>query len=56
MVRKKSAPRDESNITHMSFEAPTELRNAFKAKAASQGKSVKEVIVAFMEEYVKSKK
>lgn len=56
MSRKKTPSKQEGNITHMSFEAPTELRNAFKAKAASQGKSVKEVIVAFMEEYVKSKK
>jgi hypothetical protein len=37
----------------VNFEVTVELRNAFKAKTASQGKQVKEVLIAFMEDYVK---
>ena len=41
-------------MAHMSFGIPIELRNAFKAKIASQGKTVKDVMVNIIEEYVKS--
>lgn len=38
----------------INFEVTQELRNAFKAKTASQGKNVKEVLIDFMENYVKN--
>jgi hypothetical protein len=37
------------------FEIPAKLKNAFKAKASSQGKTIREVMLSFVEEYVKTR-
>jgi len=42
-----------SKKIRINFEVTVELRNAFKAKTASQGKQIKEVLIAFMREYIK---
>lgn len=55
MIPKKPTPKT-NDTAHMSFGVPVELRNAFKAKVASQGKKVGTVLVALIEEYVKAKK
>lgn len=53
MSKKKPIQKYSGGITHMSFEIPIELRNAVKAKIASQGKTVREVMLALLEEYLK---
>lgn len=42
------------NMVRMNFEVPESLRNAFKAKTASQGRKVKHVLAAFMAGYIKT--
>lgn len=54
MGRNELKIKNDEKMVHMSFEIPAELRNAFKAKIASQGKTVKDVMVIIIEEYVKS--
>jgi hypothetical protein len=44
----------EEALTRMNFEIPVALRNAFKAKVASQGKKVKDVFADFMRQYTES--
>lgn len=44
---------NEGNLVRMNFETSEELRNAFKSKVAKQGKKVKDVLSAFMREYIK---
>lgn len=56
MVKKKSSRKKEPQLSHMSFELPVELRNTFKAKVASEGKLVKDVLIDLIQDYVKSKK
>lgn len=59
MSKKKKYDRKLANnsddLAHMSFYAPSELKNAFKAKTAIEGKSITEVLVSLMESYVKNK-
>ena len=43
-----------TKLVRMNFEVSEHLRNAFKAKVASQGKKVKYVLAELMEEYIKS--
>ena len=54
MSEKDLKIQNDEKTVHMSFELPVELRNAFKGKIASQGKTVKEVMVIIIEEYIKS--
>lgn len=49
----QSTEPEEGNLVRMNFEVSEELRNAFKAKVAHQGKKVKDVLAAFMKEYIK---
>lgn len=44
---------NEKRLVRMNFETPEDLRNDFKAKVAKQGKKVKDVLTAFLMEYVK---
>jgi len=44
----------EGSLVRMNFETPEDLRNAFKSKVAKQGKKVKDVLSAFMREYIKN--
>lgn len=53
LIKEVKNKEDEENIVRMNFEVSEKLRNAFKAKVASQGKRVKDVFAVFMEEYVK---
>lgn len=46
----------KESFARMNFEVPVALRNAFKAKVASQGKKVKDVFEQFMEDYIADKK
>ncbi len=48
----KLQPVKEKKI-RINFEVTEDLRNAFKAKTASQGKNVKDVLITFMQEYIK---
>jgi chorismate mutase len=43
---------EKRTLVRMNFEVNKELRNAFKAKVAREGKNVKEVLIEFMIEYV----
>jgi hypothetical protein len=54
MSEKDLKIQNDEKVVHMSFELPVELRNAFKGKIASQGRTVKEVMVMIIEEYIKS--
>lgn len=45
--------KDRQNTTNMNFETTISLRNAFKAKVAMHGKTVKQVLEDFMKEYIK---
>lgn len=56
MVKKKSALTETEDTDRIIFEIPTKLKNAFKAKASSQGKTIREVMLSFVEEYVTRKK
>ena len=40
-------------IVRITFEVSASLRNAFKAKVATQGGKLKDALVNFMKEYVK---
>lgn len=44
---------EEGRLVRINFEVSEPLRNAFKAKVASQGKKVKDVFAEFMREYTK---
>jgi hypothetical protein len=55
MAKKKPVQKYIGGTTHMSFEIPIELRNAVKAKIAAQGKTVREVMLDLLEDYVKDK-
>jgi hypothetical protein len=46
----------ENEISHISFEIDTKLRNKFKGKIGNEGKRLKDVMVQLMEEYLKEKK
>lgn len=48
---KKSA--EEEILATMNFMVAKSLRNAFKAKVSSQGKTIKDVLIEFMEGYIK---
>ena len=54
LIKEVKNKEDEGNIVRMNFEVSEKLRNAFKAKVASQGKKVKDVFATFMTEYVKN--
>ncbi|MFU8797114.1 MAG: hypothetical protein ACNA7Y_00180 [Gammaproteobacteria bacterium] len=47
--------KDEGAGVRMNFEVNEELRHAFKAKAVREGKKVKDVLAAFMAEYINKK-
>ncbi len=53
MTTAKSSLKEDTD--RIIFEVPTKLKNAFKAKASSQGKTIREVMLTFVEEYVKTK-
>lgn len=53
LIKEVRAKEHEENMVRMNFEVSEELRNAFKAKTAQQGKKVKDVLAAFMAEYIK---
>ncbi len=42
----------EEGLVPMNFMVTKSLRNAFKAKVSSQGQTIKDVLVEFMEEYI----
>jgi len=42
----------EENLAPMNFMVAKSLRNAFKAKVSSQGRTIKDVLVEFMEKYI----
>ena len=44
---------NEGNQVRMNFEVSENLRNNFKAKVAKEGNKVKDVLAAFMTEYIK---
>jgi hypothetical protein len=50
---KKKIKEDPRDLTRINFEVSKTLRNAFKAKVASHGKKIKDVLIDFMSEYVK---
>lgn len=54
LIKEVKSTEDEGNVVRMNFEVSEQLRNAFKAKVASQGKKVKDVFAIFMAEYVKN--
>lgn len=43
----------EEKLTRVGFDVPVTLKNEFKAKVARQGKKVRDVLEAFMREYIK---
>lgn len=47
--------KNNEQMVRINFEVDEELRNAFKAKVARQGKKVKEVLADFMAEYINQK-
>lgn len=54
MTMTKSSFKEDTD--RIIFEVPRKLKNAFKAKASSQGKTIREVMLTFVEEYIKTKK
>ncbi len=44
---------ERKKTINMNFETSQELRNAFKAKVASEGKTVRDIFEEFMKEYIK---
>ncbi|NET36964.1 MAG: copy number control protein [Cyanothece sp. SIO1E1] len=42
----------ESKTVTLKIDVPEDLRNAFKGACAVQGKSMKEILIEFMQEYV----
>lgn len=44
----------EESVVTVTFTLPQSSRNAFKAKVSSQGKTIKDVLVKFIEEYVQN--
>ncbi len=52
-MTKKTTPKlNIDTASHMTINVPQTLRNEFKAKVASEGKTVKEVIHQLMREYI----
>ncbi|MFT3741123.1 MAG: plasmid partition protein ParG [Gammaproteobacteria bacterium] len=47
-----SGETSNEELVRINFEVSIELRNAFKAKVASQGKKVKDVLVSLMTNYL----
>lgn len=54
LIKEVKINEKDENFVRMNFEVSEILRNAFKAKVASQGKRVKDVLATFMTEYVKN--
>lgn len=46
---------EQEEYTRITFEISKKLRNSFKSKVASEGKTIKEVLLELVEEYVKKK-
>ena len=46
--------KNEGNKVRMNFEVSEKLRNTFKAKVAQEGKKVRDVLAAFMTEYIRN--
>ena len=52
--RKPMRTQQEKNeLIRISFEVSAEVRKKFKAKLAAEGKTLKDVFVDFMKEYIK---
>lgn len=47
-------PESEEATVNMNFVVSERLRNAFKSKVSSQGKKIRDVLSAFMENYIKN--
>lgn len=45
---------NEEPLVRIGFDVPASLRNEFKSKVAKQGKNVRDVLEAYMREYVKN--
>lgn len=43
----------EDDLVRINFEVPKSLRNQFKSKTAKSGKTVKDVLICFMEDYIR---
>ena len=43
----------EEDLATMNFMVTKSLRNAFKAKVSGKGQTIKDVLVEFMEKYIK---
>lgn len=51
-MNKENLP-EQDNLARITFEISKELRNAFKATVAGKGQKIKDVLINFVEEYVK---
>ncbi|MCD6040397.1 MAG: hypothetical protein K0S27_1797 [Gammaproteobacteria bacterium] len=48
----KEGRKEKENLITMTFQCPVSLKNSFKSKVSSEGKSVRHVLVYLMEKYV----
>ncbi len=57
MVEKRvtNDPNKKDKIVRINVEVPERLRNSFKGKSATEGKTLKEAIQNLMEDYIKKK-
>ncbi|MBP6104186.1 MAG: copy number control protein [Gammaproteobacteria bacterium] len=53
MTKKMTHKLNIDTSSHITISVPQTLKNEFKAKVASEGKTVKEVIHQLMKEYIK---
>ena len=44
---------NDEPLVRIGFDVPASLRNDFKSKVAKQGKNVRDVLEAYMREYIK---
>jgi predicted DNA binding CopG/RHH family protein len=51
----KKTNQNKEKIVRLNFDLPEKMRNAFKAKAATEGLKVKDVLTKLVAEYLKEK-
>ena len=53
-IKQTKKSEEKENLLTITFEIPASLRHSFKAKVSAQGKKIKDVLLKFIEDYVKN--
>jgi ParG len=54
-VKKRAPEPEETEVKRLNLNVPIELHNAFKVSTAVEGKNMTDVLIQFIEEYVRER-